>query len=255
MGAEEAARVDSEVPLIRDTIVTRFVDSSGRSMVAHTSRADLDWRFAVVNSARVNAFALPGGFVYVTRGLLEQSDRYDEFAGVMGHEIGHVVLRHTARQIEQAERRNVGRVLLCTMTSACRTLGGAIAVQVGDDALAARYSQHDESQADSEAVVNTLGTGIDPEGLPAFLQTMVDRQTNEPTLIDAFFSTHPTNGARIAALRRQISRLGTSRSAKSIRDTPEFHAIRDRLRTMPPPPDDTTAARRRDTVVARRLVR
>ena len=95
MGAADAAQVDSQLPLVHDSVVESYINTLGRSMASHTSRADLDWRFAVVNSPEVNAFALPGGFIYVNRGAIEQADRMDELAGIMGHEIGHVVQRHS----------------------------------------------------------------------------------------------------------------------------------------------------------------
>lgn len=242
IGAEEAASVDSELPILRDTVVTAFVAKLGQSIASRTSRANLDWRFAVVNTGDVNAFSLPGGFIYVNRGLIEHSDRLDELAGVMGHEIGHVVRRHSVKQLQKAAKRDVGVVLLCTLTRACHSLGGAVAVQVGADAMTARYSQRDETEADSEAVVNTVRAGFDPEGLPAFLQWMLEQRTDQPTPIDAFFATHPTDQARIAALERRIARLGRSPQQALIRDTPEFQRIREQLRALPRPPADTLGA-------------
>lgn len=235
LGAQQAAQVDSELPLVHDTAVEGFIATLGKSIASHTDRADLDWRFAVVNTAEVNAFALPGGFIYVNRGLIEQTDRLDELAGVMGHEIGHVVRRHSAKQIEASERRDVGLVLLCTLTRVCRSLGGRIAVQVGADAMAAKYSQQDELEADAEAVPNTLHAGIDPEGMPAFLEKLMDQQKEQPTAVQAFFSTHPTNEARITALRKRIASFGPLPKTL-LRDTPDFHAMQARLRALPPPP-------------------
>jgi predicted Zn-dependent protease len=244
IGAEEAASVDSQLPILRDTVVTAFVAKLGQSIASRTSRADLDWRFAVVNTADVNAFSLPGGFIYVNRGLIEHSDRLDELAGVMGHEIGHVVRRHSVDQLQKAAKRDVGVVLLCTLTRACHTLGGAIAVQVGADGMTARYSQRDEMEADSEAVINTVRAGFDPEGLPAFLQWMLEQRTDQPTPIDAFFATHPTDQARIAALERQIGRAGRSPHGALARDTPEFQSLRQHLRALPPPADTLGATQR-----------
>jgi len=245
IGAEEAASVDSELPILHDTAVTAFVAKLGQSIASRTSRADLDWRFAVVNTDDLNAFSLPGGFIYVNRGLIEQSERLDELAGVMAHEIGHVVRRHSVKQLQKAAKRDVGVVLLCTLTRACHTLGGAIAVQVGADAMTARYSQRDETEADSEAVINTVRAGFDPRGLPAFLTWMLEHRTDQPTAIDAFFATHPTDQARISALERQISRLGLSPQRALVRDTPEFQTIREHLRALPPPPTDTLGATQR----------
>lgn len=240
LGAYEAAYIDSTAPLIQDTAITRYVETLGRSLTSRTSRADLDWRYRVVNTSVVNAMALPGGFVYVTRGLLEQSGQMDELAGVMGHEIGHVVRHHSINQMKEQGKRGVALLMLCTLTRACATPGGAIAVRVGADASSAQYSQHDESEADSAAVMITVAAGIDPEGLPAFLGTVLARRTEQPTVIDAFFASHPTDEARISALRRQIAGLrplpGDLR-----RDTPEFHAIQARIRALPPPPPDSSS--------------
>lgn len=239
LGAYEAAYIDSTAPLIQDTAITRYVETLGSSLTSRTSRADLDWRFTVVNTSVVNAMALPGGFVYVTRGLIEQSDHMDELAGVVAHEIGHVVRRHSVNQLKESGKRDLALLMLCTLTRVCTTPEGAIAVQVGADASSAQYSQHDEAEADSAAVVITVAAGIDPEGLPAFLETVLAARTERPTIIDAFFASHPTDEARIWALRRQIAGLRPS-PGELRRDTPEFHAIQARVRALPPPPRDSS---------------
>src|SRR5258705_11315328 len=84
-----------------------------------TSRKDLDWQFFIVDAKDVNAFAVPGGFVYVNRGLIERADQMDELAGVLGHEIGHVVRRHTVKQMEKAQGANVGVTVGCILTRVC----------------------------------------------------------------------------------------------------------------------------------------
>jgi predicted Zn-dependent protease len=236
IGAADAAKIDSEMPLIRDSVIVQYVSALGRSMATKTSRGDLDWHFSVVNSPEVNAFALPGGYIYVNRGAIEQADRLDELAGIMGHEIGHVVRRHSVKQIEQAEKGQVGVVLLCTLTHACRTLGGLIAIRIGEDAKTAHYSQHDEAEADSEGVVNTTRAGIDPEGLPSFFQKLLDTRKTQPTVVESFFSTHPTDQSRVAATRAQIAALPPVPAQNLMRDTPEFHDIQARVKTIPPPP-------------------
>ncbi len=200
------------------------------------------WRVSVLDFGAPNAFALPGGYVYVTRGLLETADRLDELAGVMGHEVGHVVQRHSVKQLEKSERRDVGLLALCTVTNACSTIGRVVALQVGADAMAAKYSRTDEAQADSEAVVITLAAGIDPEGVPAFFRKMLEQQKEAPTPLDAFFASHPTDQARISALSRQIEELGPLSGRTLARDTPEFHVIQARVRSLPPPPRTNTAA-------------
>ena len=233
IGAENAAEVESQVPLIHDSVIEGFVAGLGKSMASRTSRADLDWHFKVVNSPEVNAFALPGGFVYVNRGAIEQADRLDELAGIMGHEIGHVVRRHGVEQMQQRKRGEIGLLFLCTLTRACSTVGGRIAVDVGAHAMSAHYSQKDEAQADSEGVLNTVHAGIDPEGLPAFFQALLEKQKVQPSQVEAFFSTHPTDQSRVAATRRQITRLQPPAGPELIKDSPEFHTIQARVREVP----------------------
>jgi predicted Zn-dependent protease len=247
IGSSEAASIDSQVPVVDDTAITQFVTRLGQSLTSHTGRTDVEWRFTVVNVWPVNAFALPGGYVYVTRGLIEQSDRLDELTGVMGHELAHVVLRHTVKQIQEGRRQDAGLVLLCTLTGLCRTPGGAIVVQVGADARSAQYSQRHEAEADSVGVLITRRAGIDPEGLPLFLEKVLAQRAEQPTPLEAFFASHPTDESRIAALRREIAVLGTPTSAPLIRDTPEFQAFRQRVRALPlpPPPYDTLGAPKR----------
>lgn len=238
IGAEDAAQIDSTLPLIHDSVVTAYVAALGSSMASRTTRANLAWRFAVVDSRQVNAFALPGGFIYVNRGAIEQAERMDELAGIVGHEIGHVVRRHSVKQLEKREAGRAALVLLCTLTRACATLGGRVAIAVGANAAVAQYSQHDEAEADSEGVVNTLHADIDPEGLPAFFQQLLNTQKRQPSEVDAFFATHPTDQARIDATRRQIADLHLGPQRRLLQDTPQFHAIQARLRALPAPPKE-----------------
>ena len=236
MGAADAAKVDSQLPIVHDSVITEYVSRLGHSMAVHTSRADLDWHFAVVNSPEVNAFALPAGFIYVNRGAIEKADREDELAGVMGHEIGHVVRRHAVEQLQKREHGEVALLVLCTLTRACATVGGRVAIGVGANAVSARYSQRDEAQADSEGVMNTLRAGIDPEGLPAFFQKLLDLQQQQPSTVEQFFSTHPTDQSRVAATRAQIAQLKLNPNQSLRRDSPEFQSIRERVHALPPAP-------------------
>jgi beta-barrel assembly-enhancing protease len=236
IGRSEAASIDSQVPIVHDTVITQYVARLGRALTSQTDRADLDWRFTVVNVWPVNAFALPGGYVYVTRGLIEQSSRLDELAGVMGHELAHVVGRHSAKQIQEGRKQDAGLVLLCTLTGLCDSPAGAIAVQVGADAQTAQYSQRHEAEADSVGVSIIYRAAIDPEGLPLFLETVLAQRAEQPTPLEAFFASHPTDESRIAALRRHIAALGPPGERVLTRDTPEFQAFRDLVRRLPPPP-------------------
>src|SRR3989442_14170118 len=108
LGSQYAAEVDQSMPVVHDPAVQGPLDAAVRPLVAVAARRDLAWTFRVVNTADVNAFAIPGGHIYVTRGLIEHATSYHQLAGVVGHEIGHVDLRHSARQIEKARAASLG---------------------------------------------------------------------------------------------------------------------------------------------------
>jgi predicted Zn-dependent protease len=185
---------------------------------------------------RRECFCASGGLYLREPWSIEQADREDELAGIIGHEIGHVVRRHAVEQLQKRERGDVALVMLCTLTRACATAGGRVAVGVGANALAARYSQRDEAQADSEGVVNTVRAGIDPEGLPSFFQKLLDLQRQQPTAVEQFFSTHPTDQSRVTATRAQIAAPALRADHPLRKDSPEFHAIQERVRALPPAP-------------------
>ncbi len=107
LGAQAAGEIDAEVPLVQDAAVVGYVARLGRDIARHTARRDLDWQFRVVDSPQINAFAVPGGYVYVNRGLIEATGSVSELAGVLGHEIGHVVQRHLARMLAQQKTDSI----------------------------------------------------------------------------------------------------------------------------------------------------
>src|SRR5690242_19948527 len=148
MGAQEAQQVNAQLPMLQDATINAYVNSLGNQLARTTSRADLDWHFAVVNTDVVNAFALPGGYVYVNRGILERATKMDELAGVLGHEIEHVVERHSVKQMEQAQNANIGVTLACVLTNVCNSQAAQAAIQVGGAAVFAKFSREDEIKAD-----------------------------------------------------------------------------------------------------------
>ena len=101
LGASSAAQVSRELPLVHDALVTQYITTLGRQLAAATDTRGLTWTFTVVDTKEVNAFALPGGWIYVNRGLIERAGTMSELAGVLAHEIGHVTRRHSVRQLQQ----------------------------------------------------------------------------------------------------------------------------------------------------------
>src|SRR6202162_4100539 len=166
IGRQNAEEINAQLPIVTDPAISGYIQDLGQSIAKTTSRADLDWHFYVINTRQVNAFALPGGFIYVNRGLIESADRLDEPTGTLGHEIGHAVHLQYVQQNVNAQKANLGVGVVCTLTSICHSGLAQAAVQVGGSALFARYSRIDELQADSEGVVNVTRAGYDPQGIP-----------------------------------------------------------------------------------------
>ena len=237
IGRQNASEINAKLPIVRDQAVADYVQQLGLAIAKTTPRADLDWQFFVVDSKEVNAFALPGGFVYVNRGLIERAQQLDELAGAIGHEIGHVVRRHSVHQMEKGEKANVAVSLTCTLTRLCNSGLASTAIQVGGAALFARYSRQDEAEADSEAVMNVVHVGIDPIGIPTLFERLIEERRTSPLRIEAFFASHPLEEDRIRATRREIASLDPSILKGLERDQPGYAAFRERLRALPQPPE------------------
>jgi predicted Zn-dependent protease len=236
IGRQDADEVNAQLPIVTDPAISDYIQSLGESIAKTTSRADLDWHFYVINTKQVNAFALPGGYVYVNRGLIESADKLDELTGTLGHEIGHVIQRHSVKQMQSAQKANVGVAVLCTLTSICHNGLAQAAVQVGGSALFARHSRLDELQADSEGVVNVTRAGYDPEGIPDLFQVLLKEREYQPTIVDGWFASHPLEEARIAKAHQLIAAVEPSHSGRFIVDTPEFEAFKARVSQLPAPP-------------------
>jgi predicted Zn-dependent protease len=239
LGRQYAEQVEQQLPLVTDPAIREYVESLGESIARTTSRRDLAWRFAVVDSREVNAFAIPGGFIYVNRGIIERADDVSELAGVLGHEIGHVVRRHSVEQMKKARNTNVGVGIVCMLVDICSSGAAQVAINVGGQAVFARFSRGHEAEADSEAVVNVVAAGIDPDGVPRFFDELLAAREREPGLLDGFFGTHPLEESRVEATRAHIRRLEAARGdemRRLIRDTPNFQAFRQRVLSLPPPP-------------------
>ena len=237
IGRQNAELINAKLPIARDPAVAEYVQQLGMSIAQTTERANLDWRFFVVDSREVNAFALPGGFIYVNRGLIERAQHLDELAGALGHEIGHVVRRHSVQQMEKGTKANVAVGLTCTLTRLCESDVARTAIQVGGSALFARYSRQDEAEADSEAVVNVMKVGIDPQGIPALFERLLEERRTAPLRIQAFFASHPLEEDRIRATQRAIESLDPALLRGLTRDDPGYTAFRARLRALPPSPE------------------
>jgi predicted Zn-dependent protease len=235
LGEQTAREVEAQLPMVADPAVRDFVQALGDSIAGLTDRGDLRWRFSVVNAPEVNAFAIPGGHVYVNRGLIERAEKLDELAGVLGHEIAHVTERHSAEQLETQRKANTGLAVVCTLTSLCDNELARVAINVGGTAVFARHSRGDEAEADSVGIHHVMRAGFDPRGIPDFFGRLLEQREREPTLLDSWFGTHPLEEERVAAARREIARLEERSLEGLTRDLPVFQRFKARLAALPAP--------------------
>jgi beta-barrel assembly-enhancing protease len=155
----------------------------------------------------VNAFALPGGFIYVSTGLVNAADNVSELAGVLAHEIAHVTLGHSAEQMSRAQNANLGAGLLCVFTSVCQSGAGRAAVNVGGTAYLAKFSRSAEREADLTAIQYVVSSGIHPNGLVTMFEELARMAQSNPGLLDSWFSSHPQAEDRAQYVAARINQF------------------------------------------------
>jgi predicted Zn-dependent protease len=238
LGQQESAQIQQQLPLVQDPVINQYVSSLGNQIASKTSRADLQWQFYVVNTDVVNAFALPGGIIYVNRGVLSRADRMDELAGVMAHEIEHVVRRHSVKQMEQMQGANVGVALACTLTNVCSNQAAATAINVGGTAIFAKFSRTDEVQADEGGFHNVINAGISPEGMLSFFQKLLaeEQQSGSSGAANSWFADHPGTQDRIQDIQNMLSQVPQTQLRSLTTDTQAFQQMKRRVMSLPPAP-------------------
>lgn len=238
VGQQASQDADKQLPLIRDSQVTGYVSSLGRRLakIAPNQSAETKyaWTFNVVNSQEINAFALPGGFIYVDRGAIAAAQNEAQIAGVIAHEEGHVVMRHGTHQASEMVLAQAPLSVLAGLLGQSSGLASQLAqlgLTFGVNSILLRNSRSAESQADAVGTYMLYRAGYDPYAMAQFfgiIQQKYPRQTIQ------FFSDHPNPGNRIQNVEEEIPRLGPKKDWET--DNPEFEAVKKRLQGMPPAP-------------------
>jgi predicted Zn-dependent protease len=238
LGQKSAGEVNKQLPLIRDGQVVSYINGLGKRLAAaapaRPQNFTYDWTFNVVNSSDINAFALPGGFIYVNRGAVESAQNEAQIAGVLAHEEGHVVMRHGTHQASEMMLAQAPLSLLGGLLGQSSSLGSQLAelgISFGVNSIFLRNSRSAESQADQVGTYILYHSGYDPYAMAQFFQII---QQKYPQQTIQFLSDHPNPGNRIESVDQEIPLLGPKRDAKV--DSPEFQAVKSRLQSMPPPP-------------------
>ncbi len=233
IGKQVSAQAEKELPLMNDPKVDRYLDRLGKQLAAKAPGAEYPYQFRGVNDTAINAFALPGGFMYVKRGVIEAADNESQLAGVMAHEISHVALRHGTNQ---ASKATLGQAGLGVLGSILGGGVGATATMIGASFFAntvfLKFSRDAETQADVMGTQILYDNGYDPNGMSQFFQKLDEESKGGRP--PEFFSSHPNPENRYKRVDQEISRLGgVPRRAR--RDSAEFQEIKRYVHSLAKP--------------------
>ncbi len=251
MGKQYAQMVDSSSKLISDPVITEYVNRIGQNIVRN-SDAQVPFTFKVIDSDVVNAFSLPGGFVYINSGTILAADEEAELAGVMAHEIAHVCARHATRQMTRSQYAGIATIPLIFVGGG---LGYAVyeASGLGLPIAFMSFQRGFEAEADYLGLQYDYKTGYDPQAFISFFEKVEAQEKRKPGFMDKTFASHPQTPDRIEASQKEISTILPARP-EYIVDTSEFEDVKARLasienrRKMTQPKDGNKPSLRRASI-------
>ena len=234
VGQQVSMDAERQLPMLENARVDDYVNALGRRLAAKAPGEKYPYRFKVVNDRAINAFALPGGPIYINRGVIDAADSESQLAGVIAHETAHVALRHGTNQASKASAAQVplailGGILGSTSTTAMLAqLGGSFAV----NSVLLKYSRTAETQADVMGTQILYDSGFDPRAMGQFFEKIEEQQKGSGPV--EFFSNHPSPDNRIERVNQEVSALGGSRGART--SAREFGDIKRYLQSLAGPP-------------------
>ncbi|MGC2888543.1 MAG: M48 family metallopeptidase [Candidatus Acidiferrum sp.] len=244
LGKEVAVDAEKQLPSCHAPKVDAYLTELGRKLTVKlpTGEVQYPWEFHCVNDKEINAFALPGVYVFVNRGAIEASDDEAQLAGVMAHELAHVVLRHGTEEATKAQAAQAGVGILGAIFGG--NAGGALLTELGRfsaGGVLLRYSRSAETQADVLGTQVLYDAGYDPRALAQFFEKIEteSKGKNPPE----FFSDHPSPEYRVQRVQEEIEKLG-GLPAKMKRDSAEFEAMKREVMALPVAKRETTSAGR-----------
>ena len=210
IGRQSAAEAESQLPILHSPAAEAYVNAVGKRLAEVAPGAKYPYQYKLVNASDINAFALPGGFMYVNRGLIEAARSEGQLAGVMAHEMGHVALRHGTNQASKAYLSQMGLGVLSgllgrnsdTTAKAIGAVGG-----FGLNALFLKFSRTDETQADVVGAQMMAAAGYDPQDMVSFFEMLRAQQKKEPGKVARFFGSHPPPADRAERIRAEMKAL------------------------------------------------
>jgi Zn-dependent protease with chaperone function len=229
IGAQSASEAERQLPILNDADVTAYVNRIGQKLAANAGGPQFQYRFRVVNASDINAFALPGGFIYINRGIIENARNEGEVAGVVAHEIAHVALRHGTHQASKAYGAQAGLQILggllggkvgSNTAQILNTVGG-----IGLNALFLKFSRELETQADVRGAQILAASGYTPADMVSFFNQLAKADTSKKT---TWLSNHPAPPDRIARIEKERQML--KEPAAPTQNTQQLARIKSELR-------------------------
>lgn len=224
MGQQADPDIVASFGLYPDEKLQQFINQKGQEMVRVSHRPDLKYEFKILDSPVVNAFAVPGGYVYFTRGILAQMNNEAEFAGVLGHEIGHITARHSAKQYSRAMAAQLGLVVGSVVSEEFARFSDL--AQTGASLLFLKFGRDAERQSDELGVAYSTKIGYDAKEMANFFNTLKLMQGESGQEIPTFLSTHPDPGERY----KTVTKLAEQQQQKSKQD--DFEVNRNQYLRM-----------------------
>ncbi|MDX1479332.1 MAG: M48 family metalloprotease [Saprospiraceae bacterium] len=215
LGRQSDPSIVAAYGLYQDEALQRFINEKGQQMAAISHRPQLDYEFKILDSPVVNAFAVPGGYVYFTRGILAHFNNEAEFAGVLGHEIGHIAARHSAKQYSNNILFQVGFIAGVVISPEFASF--ADAAQEGLQLLFLKFSRDNESESDQLGVAYSTEIGYDAHQMADFFQTLQRMRDDESASIPTFMSTHPDPRDRYNTVHQLASQAQQGQDAASFK--------------------------------------
>jgi predicted Zn-dependent protease len=217
MGRQAAAQAEQQLPILRDAATQNYVNAIVRRLAAAAPGPKFPYQAKVVNAADINAFALPGGYMYINRGLIQAARNEGELAGVIAHEMAHVAERHGTEQVTKAYGVQAGAGLLAQILAGKDRrlgLGEQLAGTLGLNALVMKFSRDAETEADRVGAQMMARAGYDPMAMASFFDLLQQQRGRNPNAVAQFFSSHPSPANRSANIRQIAQTTGRGRTAR-----------------------------------------
>lgn len=229
IGKEAQQEIRKQVPELRHEAINAYVDSVGAALVRHAPGNKYPYSFSIADYKEINAFALPGGPVWIHRGAMSAAETEAQLAGVLAHEVAHIAQRHTA---EQLTKQTVANGLLGLLGAVLRDGRGEAAARLGAGLFAQglflKFSRDDEREADRVGMQIMRKAGWDPHGMIEFMQILADQEQTRPGNVQAFLSSHPAPAERVRELQAIVG-SGSGRTSST-----RFQTIHRQLDALPP---------------------